>query len=126
MLSFSRSQKVSRVPGLLSIYLKACGLSARAFDALHALGITMSHSWSVRAYAGISAKALQDLEKVIRVLMLAWWLAYDNVNFAFQVGSQRRDNQSHFDSGTVGSILVKLNAPPSPPLSSTAIPCILL
>ncbi|KAI0349173.1 hypothetical protein OH77DRAFT_1525873 [Trametes cingulata] len=79
----------------------------------------MSHSWSVRAYAGISEDAMTDLQKVIH--LLAWWLAYDNVNFAFQVFSQRLSNQSHFDSGTSGSVFVKPHAPQPPPLSSAAL-----
>ena len=78
----------------------------------------MSHSWSVRAYAGISTQALQELQRVIKVLLFAWWLAYDNVNFAFQVTSQTLKNQSHFDSGTVGSVFIKPHATPKPPLSS--------
>ncbi|CDO71975.1 hypothetical protein BN946_scf184943.g9 [Trametes cinnabarina] len=46
MLAYLRSHNSSRLTMLWSIFLKACGLPARAFDALHALGITMSYKWT--------------------------------------------------------------------------------
>ena len=55
MLLFSRSHHRNRLPKIWAIYLKSCGLSARAFDALHALGLTMSHKWTTEAFAMISA-----------------------------------------------------------------------
>ncbi|KAI0744525.1 hypothetical protein C8Q76DRAFT_804787 [Earliella scabrosa] len=109
----------SCVTGPLTVFLKAKGVSAKALDLLHMLGITMSHSWSVRAYAKISREAMELLQRII--VVLAWWLAYDNVNFAFRVFSQRLDNQSHFDSGTTGSVFVKPNAPQPRPMSSPAL-----
>ncbi|KAJ3848826.1 hypothetical protein EV368DRAFT_48535, partial [Lentinula lateritia] len=42
-LQYTRSYHRRRVTKLWSIYLKSSGLSAQAFDAMHALGITMSH-----------------------------------------------------------------------------------
>lgn len=118
-LQYMRSHSATAWVKPLTIFLKAKGASARSLDLLHALGITMSHRWSVNAYAGISAKSMDDLQKVI--LLLAWWLAYDNVNFPFQVFEQRLANQSHFDSGTSGSVFVKPNGPPPPSISHTAL-----
>ncbi|KAI0756500.1 hypothetical protein C8Q80DRAFT_1278719 [Daedaleopsis nitida] len=103
----------------LTVFLKAKGVSAKALDLLHVLGVSMSHSWSVRAYARISAHAMETVRLLILVLL--WWLAYDNVNFAFRVFSQRINNQSHFDSGTTGSIFVKPFAPQAPPLRSDTL-----
>ncbi|KAJ8481719.1 hypothetical protein ONZ51_g5810 [Trametes cubensis] len=118
-LQYMRSRNLTAWTKPLTVFLKSKGVSAKALDLLHALGISMSHSWSVRAFAGISAHAMEDLEKVIR--FLAWWLTYDNVNFAFRVFEQRLQNQSHFDSGTSGSVFVKPNAPQPPPISSAAL-----
>ncbi|KAI0371405.1 hypothetical protein BV20DRAFT_942425 [Pilatotrama ljubarskyi] len=118
-LQYMRSRSLTAWTKPLTVFLKAKGTSAKALDLLHVLGITMSHSWSVRAYAGISASAMADLQKVIH--FLAWWLAYDNVNFAFRVFAQRLTNQSHFDSGTAGSVFVKPNAPAPAPISSAAL-----
>ncbi|KAI0349259.1 hypothetical protein OH77DRAFT_1525815 [Trametes cingulata] len=118
-LQYMRSRNATAWVKPLTVFLKAKGASAKSLDLLHALGVTMSHSWSVRAYAGISEDAMKDLQKVIH--LLAWWLAYDNVNFAFQVFSQRLSNQSHFDSGTSGSVFVKPHAPAPPPLSSASL-----
>ncbi|KAI0629150.1 hypothetical protein C8Q77DRAFT_1236530 [Trametes polyzona] len=118
-LQYMRSRNATAWIKPLTVFLKAKGTSAKSLDLLHALGITMSHSWSVRAYTGLSEKSMEELQSVIH--HLAWWLAYDNVNFAFRVFSQRLKNQSHFDSGTSGSVFVKPNAPPPPPLSSAAL-----
>ncbi len=118
-LQYQRSRNLTRWVKPLTVFLKSKGLSAKGLDLLHALGITMSHRWTVDALGRISDKAMEDLQKVIH--LLAWWLAYDNVNFPFQVYSQRLGNQSHFDSGTSGSIFVKPSAPPPPPLSSAAL-----
>ncbi|KAI0630349.1 hypothetical protein C8Q77DRAFT_1219914 [Trametes polyzona] len=118
-LQYMRSHNAAAWIKPLTVFLKAKGASAKSLDLLHALGITMSHSWSVRAYAGMSEKSMKELQSVIH--RLAWWLAYDNVNFAFRVFSQRLANQSHFDSGTSGSVFVKPHAPPSPPLSNAAL-----
>ncbi|KAH9902527.1 hypothetical protein C8Q73DRAFT_741902 [Cubamyces lactineus] len=54
MLSYTRSHQSCILTIVWSIYLKACGLSARSFDALHALGFTMSQKWSYNAYTTIS------------------------------------------------------------------------
>ncbi|KAJ6548849.1 hypothetical protein B0H19DRAFT_997293, partial [Mycena capillaripes] len=63
---FTRSNRRGRVAKLWSIYLKACGLSARAFDALHALGILMSHKWTANAYGTLSDRAMEEVRALIR------------------------------------------------------------
>jgi hypothetical protein len=35
-----------------------------------------------------------------------WFGMHDNVNIAFKVYEQRLSNQSHFDSGTAGTIII--------------------
>ncbi|KAI0368261.1 hypothetical protein BV20DRAFT_1054231 [Pilatotrama ljubarskyi] len=118
-LQYMRSRNAAAWVKPLTVFLKAKGASAKSLDLLHTLRITMSHSWGMRAYAGISEKSMEELQKVIH--LLAWWLAYDNVNFAFQVFAQRLANQSHFDSGTSGSVFIKPHAPPPLTLSSAAL-----
>ncbi|CDO69445.1 hypothetical protein BN946_scf184817.g5 [Trametes cinnabarina] len=118
-LQYMRSHSAACWAKPLTVFLKAKGASAKSLDLLHALGITMSHSWSVKAHAGISTDAMGEVQKIIH--RLTWWLTYDNVNFGFQVFEQRLANQSHFDSGTSGSVFIKPNTPPTPPLSSAAL-----
>ncbi|TBU26765.1 hypothetical protein BD311DRAFT_779457 [Dichomitus squalens] len=118
-LQYLRSRNLSAWTKPLTVFLKAKGTSAKALDLLHALGITMSHSWSVCAYSRISASAMDALR--LAVHRFRWWLAYDNVNFAFKVFSMRCKNQSHFDSGTTGSVFVKPFARQPPPLSGEAL-----
>jgi hypothetical protein len=63
---YSRSHDRNRFQKLWAIYLKACGLSARAFDAIHVLGLTMSHKWAANAYGVLSERAMQEVRKVIQ------------------------------------------------------------
>ncbi|TBU21646.1 hypothetical protein BD311DRAFT_782804 [Dichomitus squalens] len=118
-LQYLRSRTLSAWTKPLTVFLKAKGTSAKVLDLLHALGITMSHSWSVRAYSHISTSAMEAVRLVIH--RFRWWLAYNNVNFAFKVFSMHLRNQSHFDSGTTGSVFVKPFAPQPPPLSGEAL-----
>ncbi len=57
---YSCSKIRSRLQKLWAVYLKACGISARAFDAIHSIGVSMSHRWVLDAYATISADAMQQ------------------------------------------------------------------
>ncbi|KAJ7762556.1 hypothetical protein B0H16DRAFT_1807104 [Mycena metata] len=94
---YTRSNRRGRVAKLWSIYLKACGLSARAFDALHALGILMSHKWTADTYGTLSDVAMDEVRSAIHVF--PWVITHDNMNVALRVFSQRLHNQSHFISG---------------------------
>ncbi|TBU62392.1 hypothetical protein BD310DRAFT_1036622 [Dichomitus squalens] len=118
-LQHLRSRNLSAWTKPLTVFLKAKGTSAKALDLLHTFGITMSHSWSVRAYSRISTSAMEALR--LAVHRFRWWLAYDNVNFAFKVFSMCLQNRSHFDSGTTGSVFVKPFALQPPPLSGEAL-----
>ncbi|KAJ7863951.1 hypothetical protein B0H14DRAFT_2574605 [Mycena olivaceomarginata] len=93
-IQFTRSNQCGRVTKLWSIYLKACGLSARAFDTLHALGILMSHKWTANAYGTLSDCAIAEVRALIH--LLPWIISHDNLNVALRVFSQRLNNQSHF------------------------------
>ncbi|KAF8834279.1 hypothetical protein BDN67DRAFT_992698 [Paxillus ammoniavirescens] len=79
-----------------AIYLKSCGLSARAFDTLHKLGTIMSHKWTANAY-----RAWVDVQ------CLPWIISDDNVNLPMRVFSQRLHNQSHFISGCTATGLTQ-------------------
>ena len=104
MASMSRSHHRCKLAKLLTIYFRSCGLSAKAFDTLHSLGITMSQKW---VYGGIDALAQQQhvllLEDIKRYL---WFGVHDNINILFRAFQQWIGNQNHFDSGTAVTILV--------------------
>jgi hypothetical protein len=104
MLSFSRSHANSRLPKLLTIYFKSCGLAAKAFDTLHALGITMCQKWAYDGIERLSSRVhkalLDDIAKY------PWFGTHDNINIPFRVYEQRLTNLSHFDSGTAATIFV--------------------
>ncbi|KAJ7256724.1 hypothetical protein C8J57DRAFT_1650115, partial [Mycena rebaudengoi] len=83
IIQYTRSHRHGRVPKLWAIYLKACGLSARAFDALHVLGITMSHKWTANAYGQLSDRAMQDVRAEIQ--KSPWSISHDNADFPLRV-----------------------------------------
>ena len=57
--ALSRSRNHSKIAKLLTIYFKSCRTSTKAFDTLHALGMTMSQKW---VYSAIDPQS-----KVVRV-----------------------------------------------------------
>jgi hypothetical protein len=92
------------VAKLWAVYLKACGLSTCAFDALHGLGLVMSHKWTANAYGTISDKAMQEVRREIQTEPFI--ASHDNVNIPLRVFSQRLHNQSHFISGCAATIWI--------------------
>ncbi|KAK7007149.1 hypothetical protein R3P38DRAFT_2793024 [Favolaschia claudopus] len=95
---YSRSNRRGRIAKLWSIYLKACGLSARAFDALHALGILMSHKWTAEALGTLSSRAMKLVQALIHIFPFA--ISHDNMNIARRVhfaevlyGSEEADDR---------------------------------
>ena len=104
MASMSRSHHQCKLAKLLTIYFRSCGLSAKAFDTLHALGITMSQKW---VYTGINALARQQQVMLLEdIKKYPWFGVHDNINVPFRAFQQRIGNQNHFDSGTAATILV--------------------
>ncbi|TFY52571.1 hypothetical protein EVG20_g10494, partial [Dentipellis fragilis] len=104
MLSFTRSHHRNRLPMLWSIYLKSCGLSARAFDALHSVGLIMSHKWTTTAFANIATRAEEAARSAVNDR--ATFLSHDNLNIPKRVFSMRLENQSHFHSACAGTLWV--------------------
>lgn len=104
MAAFSRSHHLCKIQKLLTIYFRSCGLASKAFDTLHALQITMSQKWSYSGIQLLSEKARKAMTEDIAEY--PWFGIHDNVNIAFKVYEQRLKNQSHFDSGTAGTIVV--------------------
>jgi hypothetical protein len=86
------------------MYFKSCGLAAKAFDTLHALGITMSQKWCYDGIEQLSARVRKALLEDIA--NYPWFGMHDNINIPFRVYEQRLANQSHFDSGTAATIFI--------------------
>ena len=110
MLSYSRSHHRSRFQKLFAIYLKFRGLSAKGFDTLHALALTMSHKWTGNAVGRISKQAMEEVVKLMQ--LFPWLISHDNVQIPFRVFSQRLDNQGEFGNGTAATVYIKRNATP--------------
>ena len=104
MASMSHSHHQCKLAKSLTIYFRSCSLSAKAFDTLHSLGITMSQKW---VYGGIDALAQQQQVLLLEdIKRCPWFGIHNNINIPFRAFQQRIGNQNHFDSGTVVTILV--------------------
>ncbi|KAJ3745938.1 hypothetical protein EV360DRAFT_57404, partial [Lentinula raphanica] len=101
---YTRSSRRSRIAKLWAIYLKSCGLSARAFDTVHALGVCMSHRWAAQAYTTLSEQAMTHLRQLIQTRL--FHLNHDNLNVPIRVFSQRLNNQSHFVNATAWTVWI--------------------
>lgn len=108
MLSYSRSHHRNRFQKLLSIYLKFKGISAKGFDTLHAMGLTMSHKWTCDVVERISNKCIEEVREL--VTKVPWLISYNNMQIAFRVFSQRLDNQDEFGNGTAATVYFKSDA----------------
>ncbi|KAG5634601.1 hypothetical protein H0H81_001411 [Sphagnurus paluster] len=116
IVSYSRSHHHCHLQKLLAIYLKFRGISAKGFDTLHAMGLTMSHKWTADVVGHISKNCM---EKVVAAMdRYPWLISDDNVTIPFRVFSQQLDNQSEFGNGTAATVYIK---PDAEPLSEQAI-----
>ena len=69
-------------------FFKSCGVPARAFDVLHALGITMSSRWTTDALAMMAASGKKDTLDAVAQNPGRIIGVHDNVNFNMHIFSQ--------------------------------------
>ncbi|KAJ6581527.1 hypothetical protein B0H19DRAFT_928043, partial [Mycena capillaripes] len=76
LFEYTRSHHRGRLQKLFAIYFKFKGLSAKGFDTLRAIGLTMSSRWTSDSVGRISGAAMG----VMRQLMdrFPWLMSYDN------------------------------------------------
>jgi len=74
------------------------------WNALHGLGLVMSHKWMANVYGTISNKAMQEVQREIQTEPFI--ASHDNVNIPLRVFLQRLHNQSHFISGCAATIWI--------------------
>ena len=98
---YTWSYRWARLAKAWAIYLKACGMSAHAFDAVHLLRLTMSHKWTAEAFRALSNSAMEEVRELVKTQ--PFFLSYDNVNIPLRVFSQWLHNQSHFQNGCAGT-----------------------
>ncbi|KAJ7700589.1 hypothetical protein B0H14DRAFT_3904294 [Mycena olivaceomarginata] len=112
ILSYTRTHHRGRLQKLFAIYFKFRGLSAKGFDTLHAIGLTMSNKWTGDAVDRISAEGMEAMKRLMD--KFPWIMSYDNALVAFRVFSQRIDKKSSQGSGTAGTVYIKRSAKPLP------------
>ncbi|KAJ6449356.1 hypothetical protein C8R45DRAFT_1065481 [Mycena sanguinolenta] len=103
IFSYTRSHHRGRLQKLFAIYFKFRGLSAKGFDTLHALGLTMSNKWTGNAVSRISAAATAKMKDLMD--SFPWLMSYDNVRITFRVFAQRVDSNTIHGNGTAGTPL---------------------
>lgn len=108
MLSYTRSHHRNRFQKLFGLYLKFRGLSAKGFDTLHALALTMSHKWTGNAVGRISEQSMKEMVQLMKIF--PWIISHDNVQIPFRVFSQRLDNAGEFGNGTAATVYIKRDA----------------
>lgn len=108
MLCYSRSHHANNLQKMFAIYLKFRGLSAKAFDTLHALAITMSHKWAADHVVRMSEAAMKEVMGAME--SYPWLILYDNINIPFRVFSQRLHNKDNFSSGAAATVYIKRHA----------------
>jgi len=85
MLCYSRMHHANKIQKLFAIYLKFRGLSAKAFNTLHALAIMMSHKWTADHVVKMSEASMKEVTRQMQVY--PWLISYDNINIPFRVFS---------------------------------------
>lgn len=103
-LAFSRNRNANLFHKFFTVYLKGCGLPAKAIDTMSSLGLTMSQKWAFNGIDTLAKHANMELQQQIHDHKLLFYFSHDNVNIQFRVYEQRVDRQSHFDSGTASTI----------------------
>ncbi|KAI5891102.1 uncharacterized protein SCHCODRAFT_02580387 [Schizophyllum commune H4-8] len=111
MLCYTRNKNCGRYQKAMSIYVKFKGLTAKAFDTLHSVGLVMSHKWTGNAVDKISQRAMNEVVALMQANS-AWLISHDNVQLPFRVFSQRLDKNTTFGSGTAATVYFKRSATP--------------
>ncbi|KAJ7512820.1 hypothetical protein B0H11DRAFT_1787546 [Mycena galericulata] len=119
IFSYTRTHHRSRLQKLFSIYFKFRGLSAKGFDTLHAIGLTMSNKWTGDAVGRISAESMTTMKRLMD--LFPWLMSYDNALVAFRVFAQRVDKKSSHGNGTAGTVYIKRSAKPLPSTINRAL-----
>ncbi|KAK7021631.1 hypothetical protein R3P38DRAFT_2533610 [Favolaschia claudopus] len=112
-LMYRHNRNFNLLQKTFAVYFKFKGLSAKGFDVLHALGLTMSHSWISDAVRRMSKMTLNELADL--VTKHPWILTYDNVVILFKVFSQRLHNLQQLNSGTAATVYINPKTKPLPP-----------
>ncbi|KAJ7812306.1 hypothetical protein B0H14DRAFT_3090506 [Mycena olivaceomarginata] len=119
IFEYTRSHHRGRLQKLFAIYFKFKGLSAKGFDTLHAIGLTMSNKWTGDAVERISDAAMGEMKQLMD--RLPWLLSYDNALLPFKIFSQRIDKKSLLGNGTAATVYIKRSALALPPMANRSL-----
>jgi hypothetical protein len=106
MMAYKRNQLCTRLVRPVSLQLKASGLTARAFDGLHKLGVALCHSTVCGDFSTLASGALRQLRGLIQDQKRTFFLVHDNMQLTLRAQSQRRDNQDQFLNLTAATAFV--------------------
>lgn len=79
MLAYTWSQNQSCFQKFFAVYFKFCGITAKGFNTLHAMALTMSYKWTCNAVLHMSNHAMQEVTGMLELEKYAEILFYDNL-----------------------------------------------
>ncbi|KAI0696103.1 hypothetical protein BC835DRAFT_1414500 [Cytidiella melzeri] len=106
MLSFGRSHHRCKFQKFMSIYFTSCGLSAKANNTTHMLGVTMSQKWKYIGLEKLAQAKRNTMQRDLHEHVKEFTTSYDNLNVRFNKIEQHVDNQSVFESGCAATVYV--------------------
>ncbi|KAJ7456332.1 hypothetical protein B0H11DRAFT_2160949 [Mycena galericulata] len=121
IFEYTRSHHRGRLQKLFAIYFKFKGLSAKGFDTLHAIGLTMSNKWTMGTgnrpfwdvlFGLICPHQADELKRLMD--RFPWLMSYDNFLLAFKV-------KTLLGNGTAGTVYIKRSAVPLPPTANRSL-----
>ena len=116
MLSLARSQKANNFQVVMGLFLLGSGASKREIGVLAQAGLSVSPSSINQHIKQLSRENIEIVQNIFKTFLCS--IAWDNLNFAFRIDSQRLESKDHFDSGTTGTVVVQhdpeTNAPAVP------------
>ncbi|KAK7462875.1 hypothetical protein VKT23_007454 [Stygiomarasmius scandens] len=120
MLSVVRSQKANNFQVIMGLFLLGSGAAKREIAVFAQAGLSVNYSSVIEHVKALSEENLRIIRQVVKKFMCS--IAWDNINFAFRVESQRLTSKDHFDSGTTTTLIVQQDPETNAPASHGTLP----
>ena len=101
--AFSRNHLANKMHRPISLYLKACGTAVKAFDAVSALGVTLTQKWALASVERVAKNKMDELANQIKTTR--FHMTHDNLNRMFRVSHPANPLFPRHISGDVKIIL---------------------
>ncbi|THU79910.1 hypothetical protein K435DRAFT_696822 [Dendrothele bispora CBS 962.96] len=120
MLSVVRSQKANNFQVIMGLFLLGSGAAKREIAVFAQAGLSVNYSSVIEHVKALSEENLRIIQQVVKKFMCS--VAWDNINFAFRVESQRLTSKDHFDSGTTSTLIIQQDPETNTPALHGTLP----